>query len=190
MGGAQTGATRSEQLYVEASRSLVGGMSAAARLNPALGRPFFAARGEGARLWDVDGREYIDLHTSFGAALLGYRHPAIEAAVREATRHRHPLRVRDGAPGPGPRSQDHRDGALRRAVRFTNSGTETTWHAVRTARVFTGRQLVKFEGHFHGFSDVLGYSSWPAAAVTAGPVDAPARIPESAGHAAGRRGTT
>jgi glutamate-1-semialdehyde 2,1-aminomutase len=66
-------------------------------------------------------------------------------------------------------------------VRFTGSGTETTWHAVRTARAYTGRlKLVKFEGHFHGFSDVLGYSSWPPLG-PAGPVDAPAKIPESAG---------
>jgi len=85
MGGVQAGAMRSDELYAAASRWLVGGMSAAARLNPALGRPFYATRGEGARLWDVDGREYVDLNTSFGAALLGYRHPAIDAAVGAAT---------------------------------------------------------------------------------------------------------
>ena len=49
-------------------------------------------------------------------------------------------------------------------VRFAGSGTETTWHALRTARVATGRSLVvKFEGHFHGFNDSLGYSFWPSA---------------------------
>lgn len=180
MGGAQTGATRSEQLYVEASRSLVGGMSAAARLNPALGRPFYAARGEGARLWDVDGREYIDLNTSFGAALLGYRHPIIDAAVREAT-----------DLGTLCAFETEHQGALARRiteivpaaelVRFTNTGTETVWLAIRTARVFTGRQrVVKFEGHFHGYSDVLGYSMWPSAGGH-GELISPEPVPESAG---------
>ena len=162
MGGGQTGSLRSDELYANASRVLVGGMSAAARLNPALGRPFFAARGEGSRLWDVDGREYVDLNTSFGAALLGYRHPAIDAAIRTATdlgtlcafetEHQSALaqRITEIVPAA-------------ELVRFTNTGTETVWLAIRTARVFTGRQrIVKFEGHFHGYSDVLGYSMWPS----------------------------
>jgi glutamate-1-semialdehyde 2,1-aminomutase len=176
----ETGASRSEQLYVEASRSLVGGMSAAARLNPALGRPFYAARGEGSRLWDVDGREYVDLNTSFGAALLGYRHPVVDAAVREATEL-----------GTLCAFETEHQGALARRiteivpaaelVRFTNTGTETVWLAIRTARVFTGRQrIVKFEGHFHGYSDVLGYSMWPAAGGH-GELMSPEPVPESAG---------
>ena len=66
-------------------------------------------------------------------------------------------------------------------VRFTNTGTETTWHAVRTARAFTGRQrIVKFEGHFHGYSDVLGYSMWPPLS-EAGPASAPVPVPQSGG---------
>ena len=180
MGSVHTGALRSDELYAEASRSLVGGISAAARLNPALGRPFFAARGEGSRLWDVDGHEYVDLNTSFGAALLGYRHPAIDAAVRTATElgtlcafeteHQSALakRITEVVPAA-------------ELVRFTNTGTETVWLAIRTARVFTGRQrIVKFEGHFHGYSDVLGYSMWPAPGGP-GELASPEPIPESAG---------
>jgi len=155
-------------------------VSAAARFHPALGRPFFAARGEGSRLWDVDGREYIDLHMSFGAALLGHGHPAIRRAVQQALdlgilcafelefQAEVARKISEMVP-------------CAEQVRFTGSGTETTWHAVRTARAYTGRfKLVKFEGHFHGFSDVLGYSSWPPLA-QAGPPGAPAKIPESAG---------
>lgn len=180
MGGVQTGALRSNELYAEASRSLVGGVSAAARLNPALGRPFYAAHGEGARLWDVDGREYIDLDTSFGAALLGYRHPAIDAAVREATE----LGTLCAF------ETEHQSALARRIteivpaaelVRFTNTGTETVWLAIRTARVFTGRQrIVKFEGHFHGYSDVLGYSMWPSPGGP-GELVSTEPVPESAG---------
>ena len=132
-------ATESERLYDAARLVLPGGMSAAARLNPALGRPFFAARGEGARLWDVDGREYIDLNTSFGAALLGYRHPVIDDAVRAATE----LGTLCAF------ETEHQSALARRIteivpaaelVRFTGTGTETVWHTIRTARVFTGRQ--------------------------------------------------
>ena len=67
-------------------------------------------------------------------------------------------------------------------VRFTGSGTETAWHAARIARAATGRELlVKFEGHFHGFSDSLGYSFWPQRRRQAGDPDAPTVVPESAG---------
>jgi glutamate-1-semialdehyde 2,1-aminomutase len=177
---AGTSTSESERLYDVARRYLPGGVSAAARFHPALGRPFFAARGEGARLWDVDGREYLDFHMSFGAGLLGHGHPAIKAAVERAL---------DMGILCAFETEVHGETARKitelvpcaELVRFTGSGTETTWHAVRTARVFTGRwKIVKFEGHFHGFSDVLGYSSWPPLDM-AGPPDAPARIPESAG---------
>jgi glutamate-1-semialdehyde 2,1-aminomutase len=167
-------------LYEEASRHLVGGLSAAARFNPALGRPFFAARGEGARVIDVDGRTYIDMNTSFGAALLGYGHPAITAAIREAaslgvlcafeTEYQSEVATRISEMVPSAE-----------LVRFTNTGTETVWHAIRTARTFTGRQkIVKFEGHFHGYSDVIGYSMWPPLS-EAGPAEAPNSVPQSGG---------
>src|SRR5262249_51265072 len=56
-----------------------------------------------------------------------------------------------------------------------------TWHAIRTARAYTGRsKVVKFEGHFHGYHDYLGYSSWPPLD-QAGPENAPAAVPESGG---------
>jgi glutamate-1-semialdehyde 2,1-aminomutase len=70
-------------------------------------------------------------------------------------------------------------------VRFTTSGTETTWHAIRTARMYTGREIVvKFEGHFHGYHDYLGFSTWPDPD-KAGPIDHPATLPESGGIPAG-----
>jgi glutamate-1-semialdehyde 2,1-aminomutase len=177
---AVTPSSRSDALYDVAQRYLPGGVSAAARFHPALGRPFFAARGDGPRLWDVDGREYLDFHMSFGAGLLGHGHPAIKAAVERAL-----------DMGILCAFETEYDAEVARKltelvpcaemVRFTGSGTETTWHAARTARVFTGRwKLVKFEGHFHGFSDVLGFSSWPPLDI-AGPAEAPARIPESGG---------
>jgi glutamate-1-semialdehyde 2,1-aminomutase len=172
--------SRGDALFQQASRWLVGGVSASARYTSAIGRPFYVARGEGSHIIDVDGNSYIDMCTSMGASLLGHGHPAIVHAVQEAaelgilcayeTEYQSDLarRITEIVP-------------CAELVRFTNTGTETLWHAVRTARVYTGRQkVVKFEGHFHGWSDVLGYSMWPSLA-SAGPATQPVAVPESAG---------
>lgn len=175
-----------DRLAADARRWLPGGVSAAARLHPALGRPFLTARGDGAWVTDVDGRRFLDLETSFGATLLGHGDVRIRAAVAEAL----DLGVLCGHDTP------HHARLARRLtelvpsaelVRFTSSGTETTWHAARIARAATGRELViKFEGHFHGFSDSLGYSFWPSRA-DAGDAAHPAVRPESAGIPAAER---
>jgi len=176
--------TRSERYFEEAKKVLPGGVTAAARLHRGTGRPFVAARGAGSRIWDVDGKEYIDFCTSFGASLLGHGHPDIVAAVNEAM-----------ARGVLCSFELEEQGEVARRltemvpsaelVRFTTSGTETTWHAIRTARMFTGRDIiVKFEGHFHGYHDYLGFSTWPSPE-QAGPPDQPATIPESGGIPAG-----
>jgi len=128
----------------------------------------------------VDGAELIDLNMSFGASLLGHGHPAvIEAIVRAAE-----LGIMCGYESEAQTRLAERLVEVipsAELVRFAGSGTETTWHALRTARVATGRTLVvKFEGHFHGFNDSLGYSFWPTAEA-AGPVSSPRAVPESAG---------
>lgn len=172
--------TRSERYFEEARKVLPGGVTAAARLHRGLGRPFVAARGAGSRIWDVDGKEYIDFCMSFGASLLGHGHPDVVAAVEDGLARGILCSFE---------MEEQAEVARRltemvpcaELVRFTTSGTETTWHAIRTARMFTGRDVVvKFEGHFHGYHDYLGYSSWPAPE-RAGPVDQPAVVPESGG---------
>jgi glutamate-1-semialdehyde 2,1-aminomutase len=172
--------TRSEQYFEEACKVLPGGVTAPARLHRATGRPLVASHGSGSRVWDVDGKEYIDFCMSFGASLLGHGHPAVRAAVEEGLA-RGVLCSFE--------LEEQADAARRlvemvpsaELVRFTTSGTETTWHAIRTARAFTGREvIVKFEGHFHGYHDFLGYSSWPSPEA-AGPADQPATVPESTG---------
>ena len=169
-----------QDLYDSALRVLAGGVTATHRINPVLGRPFFATRGEGAYVYDENDRRYLDLATSFGASLLGHGHPAIVAAVQRAL----DLGILCSFETP------HQQQVARRIVelipsadlvRFTNSGTEATWYALRTARVFTGRRkVIKFEGHFHGYNDQLAYSAWPPLA-EAGPPDRPATIAETAG---------
>ena len=169
-----------DRLFELACRYLPGGVSAAARLDKALGRPFYVARGDGPRIWDVDGNEYIDMHMSYGAALLGHGHPAIREAVEQAlergvlcgfeTTYQAEVarKITEFVP-------------CAELVRFAGSGTETVWHAVRTARVYTGRwKVIKFEGHFHGYSDALGFSMWPPLEGS-GPIDAPRTVPESGG---------
>jgi glutamate-1-semialdehyde 2,1-aminomutase len=164
------------QLHADAAEVMPGGVSATARRNAALGHPFYIARGEGARVYDLDGREYVDLCCSHGASLLGHGHPAIRAAVQRAlelgavcaaeTPHQVALarRLRDVSP-------------CAEMARFSSSGTETMMHALRLARTAAGRdKFIKFEGHFHGYSDFLNFSWAPP--ITADPATP---HPESAG---------
>ncbi|NUQ00197.1 MAG: aminotransferase class III-fold pyridoxal phosphate-dependent enzyme [Armatimonadetes bacterium] len=156
--------TRSEALYAQARAVLPGGVCSSTRLNQALGRPFFAARGKGARVYDVDGREYIDLCCGHGAALLGHAHPAITQALAQAadlghlcafeTEYHSALAARLGELIP-----------CAERVRFTNSGTEATMHALRACRGYTGRdKIIRVEGHFHGYHDAIYIGGQPPAA--------------------------
>lgn len=179
--------TTLRQLYEEAQRYLPGGVSATARANAALGHPLYVSRGDGARLYDVEGREYIDMCMSHGASLLGHNHPRIKAAVARAldlgiicsceTEHHVALarRVTELVP-------------CAELVRFAGSGTETVMHALRLARSATGRdKIIKFEGHFHGYADALNFSAAPPLD-QAGPADAPRAYPESSGVPASAQG--
>ena len=172
--------TSAETLYADAQRYFPGGVTATARANPAIGRPFYVARGDGAYVYDLDGREYVDLCISHGASLLGHNHPRIRAAVAHAldlgvicayeTEHHVALArlISDMVP-------------CADMLRFAGSGTETVMHGLRLARAATGREkVIKFEGHFHGYSDFLNYS-WAPPLDQAGPAAAPTPYPQSAG---------
>ena len=152
---------KTDEIYTRAKKVLPGGVTASARLNGYLGRPFFVSRGEGSRLYDLDGRPYIDVCTSFGASLLGHRHPAVvealakvgEMGVACSMEFTAQVELAEKLSSAVPSAE---------MVRFTLSGTETTWYAVRLARVFTGKsKIIKFEGHFHGYNDYLQYNYWP-----------------------------
>ena len=178
--------TSLSQLYEQAQRYLPGGVSATARANAAIGHPLYVSRGDGPRLYDVEGREYIDMCMSHGASLLGHNHPRIKAAVAQAldlgiicsceTEHHVALarRVTELVP-------------CAELVRFAGSGTETVMHALRLARSATGRdKIIKFEGHFHGYTDALNFSVAPPLD-QAGPTLAPRAYPESSGVPASSR---
>jgi glutamate-1-semialdehyde 2,1-aminomutase len=151
-----------QELFERGQRYLPGGVSGPGRrADPEIGHPLYIRRAKGARLWDVDGREYIDFQTSFGAALLGHGHPRVAAALHEAIEMGNLCALETEA---------HIETARRLCelipafdmVRFSGSGTETTWHVVKLARAFTGKEkIVKFEGHFHGYNEYLQYNMTP-----------------------------
>lgn len=148
------GRARSAELFGRAREVTPGGVNSPVRAFTAVGgEPFFVARGEGARIRDVDGNEYLDYVLSWGPLILGHAHPEVVRAVREAA----PLGTSYGAPTAAEVELAERVRewvpSMER-VRFVNSGTEATMSAVRLARGFTGRPLLlKFEGCYHGHGD-------------------------------------
>jgi glutamate-1-semialdehyde 2,1-aminomutase len=113
-------------------------------------------------VYDQEGREYVDLTLSFGAALIGHGHPKVTEAIGRAL---------ERGLMCGYDNQWQAQLAARLAeqvpcidmVRFSLTGTETTYYAVKLAREYTGRTLVvKFEGHYHGYNDYLAYNYWPS----------------------------
>ena len=147
---------RSEQLFAQALTHIPGGVNSPVRAFRAVGgQPFFVNKAKGARVWDVDGHEYIDYVCTWGPSILGHAHPAIIQAVQQAAEHGTSF----GIPNPlevtmaklicsaVPSVQK---------VRMCNSGTEATMSAIRLARGFTGRdKIIKFEGCYHGHVDSL-----------------------------------
>ncbi len=147
---------RSRQVMERARQVLPGGVDSPVRAYRAVGGdPVVLARGAGAKVWDVDGNEYIDYVGSFGPLILGHAHPAVVEAVREAA----PLGTSFGAPTEAEAILAELVVAAVPSVemvRFVNSGTEATMTALRLARAVTGRDLIlKFDGGYHGHADGL-----------------------------------
>ena len=148
--------SRGPGLWARARRVLPGGVSSPVRAFTAVGgTPFFVAEAAGAELVDADGRRYVDLVQSWGAALLGHAHPRVVAAVQAAAARG----TSYGAPTEGEvllaEAITQRVPGVEQ-VRFTSSGTEAAMTAVRLARGVTGRaKLVKFAGCYHGHVDAL-----------------------------------
>jgi glutamate-1-semialdehyde 2,1-aminomutase len=142
--------------------------------------PLYIARGEGCRVWDVDGTERLDMLGNYTAMILGHAHPKVVEAVRKQAARgtgfaaANPLEVELAA------LLCERVPSLD-MVRFCNSGTEATMFAMRLARAFTGRpKIARIEGGYHGTHDYAEVSTHPDVA-EAGPPDAPAARPDSIG---------
>jgi glutamate-1-semialdehyde 2,1-aminomutase len=142
--------------WKEAQRYLVGGVNSPVRSFRGVGgRPFFVDRGKGPYLWDVQGRRYLDFVGSWGALILGHRHPEVMRTAAKALE----KGATFGTPTPG-EAELAREIAEAvpsiEQVRFVSSGTEAVMSAVRLARAATGRsKILKFDGAYHGHSDAL-----------------------------------
>lgn len=146
----------SAALFDRAQKILVGGVNSPVRAFRGVGgTPLIIDRASGSRVWDVDGREYIDYVCSWGALILGHAHPDVVAAVADQAQRgtsygmTSPLEVELGE-------------LIARAIpsiekiRFVSSGTEAAMSAIRLARAATGRDLIlKFEGGYHGHADAF-----------------------------------
>jgi len=148
--------TASHQLFAEALRYFPGGVNSPVRAFRGVGgTPVFFREGAGAWLTDVDGNRYVDHVGSWGPLILGHAHPAVVAAVEEATRHGTSFGAPHAAEVELAELVCQRMPAVE-MVRLTSSGTEATLAALRLARGFTGREaLVKFEGCYHGAGDAF-----------------------------------
>jgi glutamate-1-semialdehyde 2,1-aminomutase len=133
---------------------LPGGVNSPVRAFRAVGgTPFFVAHAEGSKLFDVDGRSYVDYVCSWGPLILGHAHPAVLDAVRDAAERGWTYGAPCEAEVELAEEVQRRMPSLE-MLRFVNSGTEATMAAVRLARAATGRDLiVKFDGCYHGHAD-------------------------------------
>jgi len=142
---------RSRILFEEAKKHIPGGVNSPVRaFEP---NPFFVREAKGARIYDVDGREYVDYVMGYGPLLFGHANERIISRVKEAIE-------RGTLYGAPTEAEVELAKRIKRfypsieMVRLVNSGTEATMHAIRLARGFTGRKkIIKFEGCFHGSHD-------------------------------------
>lgn len=166
---------RSEELYQESLKHIVGGVNSPSRSFQAVGggAPVVMQRAQGAYFWDVDGNRYIDYLAAFGPIIAGHAHPHITRAIISAAENG----TLYGTPTPHELTFAR---MLKEAipsldkVRFVNSGTEAVMTTIRVARAYTGRdKIIKFEGCYHGHSDLV--------LVAAGSGPSSLGIPDSAG---------
>ena len=146
----------SESIFEEAKKYMPGGVNSPVRAFKSVGlSPVFVESAEGSKIYDIEGREYIDYVGSWGPMILGHNNPAVRQAVFEATEK-----------GLSFGACNHLEVELAKLicdnvkhvemVRMVNSGTEAVMSCIRAARGFTGRnKIVKFEGCYHGHSDAL-----------------------------------
>jgi glutamate-1-semialdehyde 2,1-aminomutase len=136
-------------------------------------------KADGAYIWDFDDKRYIDYRLGFGPVILGHAFPAVLEKVKEAMSignvyamtHEYEIRAAEKI-----KQMTGVD-----LVRYANSGTEATMHAIRIARAYTGRnKILKFEGHYHGFHDAVLWSTFPPL-TSVGYRRAPVKVPQGSG---------
>lgn len=166
--------TRSEQVFAEAQNYIPGGVNSPVRAFQSVGStPRMIAKADGAKIFDIDGREYVDFVGSWGPMILGHNHPAVREAVVKA--------AQNGLSFGAATEIEVEVAKLIcsmvpniEMIRMVNSGTEAVMSAIRAARGFTKRdRIIKFAGCYHGHSDAM--------LVKAGSGVMTSGIPDSAG---------
>ena len=148
--------SHNEELFTASQKVIPGGVNSPVRAFRSVGgTPLFFGRGQGAFVWDADGKKYTDYVGSWGPMIVGHCHPEVVKAVQDAAAQG----LGFGAPTAGELDLANLLCTLLPSlemVRLVSSGTEATMSAIRLARGFTGRsRIVKFEGCYHGHSDGL-----------------------------------
>ncbi|MBB6633898.1 glutamate-1-semialdehyde 2,1-aminomutase [Cohnella thailandensis] len=170
--------SRSKEAFERAKRVIPGGVNSPVRAFKSVGlTPLVIERGEGSRIYDIDGQSYIDYVLSWGPLIIGHAHPEVVEALQEA--------ARKGTSFGAPTELETKMAELVcermpsvEVVRMVNSGTEATMSALRLARGYTGRsKILKFEGSYHGHADSLLIKAGSGVA-TLGLPDSPG-VPES-----------
>ncbi|WP_120183279.1 glutamate-1-semialdehyde 2,1-aminomutase [Pelobium manganitolerans] len=147
---------KSAELYEKAKKCFPGGVNSPVRaFKSVYGTPLFIEKGDGCRLWDADGNEFIDFCCSWGPLILGHNHPKVREKVTEE--------MQKGMSFGAPTALETelaelilKNNRFIEKIRFTSSGTEAVMSAIRLARGATKRdKIIKFEGCYHGHSDSL-----------------------------------
>ena len=148
--------SRNQSLFELSQKVIPGGVNSPVRAFRSVGgTPVFFQRARGSRVWDADGKEYIDYVGSWGPLVLGHAHPDVVEAVQEV--------AAKGLSFGAPTEAEYELASMlcrlmpsMQLVRLVSSGTEATMTAIRLARGFTGRsKIIKFEGCYHGHADAL-----------------------------------
>mgnify|MGYP000031661832 CR=1 FL=1 len=147
---------KSAELYEKAKQYFPGGVNSPVRaFKSVYGTPLFIEKGDGCRIWDADGNEFIDFCASWGPLILGHNHPKIKEKVIEV--------MQNGMTFGAPTALENelaelilKNNKYIEKIRFTSSGTEAVMSAIRLARGVTKRdKIIKFEGCYHGHLDAL-----------------------------------
>ena len=172
----------SRKLFYEANQYLVGGVASSIHKSPEEEYPIYAVAGKGSRFWDVDGNEYIDYMGSFGPSILGFSPDAVNnAVIAQIQRGTHFALPTESLNALSQKLTQLLPCA--ETVGYQSTGTEADMVALRLARAYTGkRKVIRFEGHYHGWSDELNVSAHPASPAAMGPYNMPWRTLEDPGQ--------
>ena len=152
---------KSAELYQSATKYLVGGVASSLHKSANEAYPIYAVRGKGSRFVDADGNEYIDYMGSFGPSILGFAPDAVnEAVIRQVQEGTHFALPTESVNTLSKKLTEILPCA--EMVGYQSTGTEADMIALRLARAYTGKEkIIRFEGHYHGWSDELNVSVHP-----------------------------